>query len=140
MNTKLTISITGILLTIYLQSVRVTTAAETAVKADRPNIVIIYIDDLGYADIGPFGAKGYSTPNLDRMAKEGMKFTSFYSAQAVCSASRAALMTGCYPNRIGIAGALRPHSEVGISSNEMTIAQVCKQQGYATAIFGKWHL
>lgn len=108
--------------------------------APKPNIVIIYIDDMGYADIGPFGAQGYATPNLDRMAKEGMKFTSFYSAQAVCSASRAALLTGCYPNRIGISGALGPHSKVGISSNEMTIAQVCKQRGYATAIFGKWHL
>jgi arylsulfatase A len=106
----------------------------------KPNIVIIYIDDMGYADIGPFGAKGYSTPNLDRMASEGTKFTSFYSAQAVCSASRAALMTGCYPNRIGITGALQTHSKVGISSNETTIAELCKQQGYATAIFGKWHL
>ena len=139
MNTKFTVSLTGILF-LYLQCFSVSTAAEATLKADRPNIVIIYIDDMGYADIGPFGAKGYATPNLDRMASEGMKFTSFYSAQAVCSASRAALMTGCYANRIGIHGALGPHSKVGISSNEMTIAQVCKQQGYATAIFGKWHL
>jgi arylsulfatase A-like enzyme len=108
--------------------------------ADRPNIVIIYIDDMGYADIGPFGAKGYATPHLDRMAAEGMKFTSFYSAQGVCSASRAALMTGCYANRIGISGALGPHSKVGISPKEMTIAELCKRKGYATAIFGKWHL
>jgi arylsulfatase A-like enzyme len=133
-NTKLSLSITAILLCIQ------SFGAQGAAKTERPNIVIIYIDDMGYADIGPFGAKGYSTPNLDRMASEGMKFTSFYSAHAVCSASRAALMTGCYANRIGIAGALRPHSRVGISSNEMTIAQVCKQRGYATAIFGKWHL
>src|SRR4051794_26014808 len=76
-----------------------------AAPARTPNVVIIYIDDMGYADIGPFGAKGYSTPHLDKMAAEGMKFTSFYSAQAVCSASRAALMTGCYANRVGIAGA-----------------------------------
>jgi arylsulfatase len=108
--------------------------------ASTPNIVIIYIDDMGYADIGPFGAKGYSTPNLDRMAAEGMKFTSFYSAQPICSASRAALMTGCYANRVGFAGALTPHTKWGISTNEMTIAQVCKQKGYATAIYGKWHL
>src|SRR5882724_3525165 len=114
MNTKVIISITGIVLAVGLQSFSVATAAETAAKADRPNIVIIYIDDMGYADIGPFGAKGYTTPNLDRMASEGMKFTSFYSAQAVCSASRTALMTGCYPNRLGIAGALGPHSKVGI--------------------------
>jgi len=113
-------------------------SAET--KTVTPNIVIIYIDDMGYADIGPFGAKGYATPHLDRMAAEGMKFTSFYSAQAVCSASRAALMTGCYANRVGIPGALGPHSKIGISDREMTIAQLCKQKNYATAIFGKWHL
>jgi arylsulfatase len=95
---------------------------------------------MGYADIGPFGAKGYATPHLDRMAAEGMKFTSFYSAQAVCSASRAALMTGCYANRVGIPGALGPRSKIGISEREMTIAELCKQKGYATAIFGKWHL
>ncbi len=140
MNTKVTCSITGILLAASLQAVNAATAAEAAAQAGRPNIVIIYIDDMGYADIGPFGAKGYTTPNLDRMAKEGTKFTSFYSAAAVCSASRAALLTGCYPPRVGFAGALGPHSRIGISSNEMTIAQVCKQQGYATAIFGKWHL
>ena len=73
------------------------------------------MDDMGYGDIGPFGAKGYATPNLDRMAAEGTKFTSFYSAQAVCSASRAALMTGCYANRVGIFGALGPHSKIGLS-------------------------
>ena len=105
-----------------------------------PNIVIIYMDDMGYGDIGPFGAKGYATPNLDRMAAEGTKFTSFYSAQAVCSASRAALMTGCYANRVGIFGALGPHSKIGLSHAEMTLAELCKQKGYATAIFGKWHL
>ncbi len=114
--------------------------AQAAAAARLPNIVIIYIDDMGYADIGPFGAKGYTTPNLDRMAAEGMKFTSFYSAQAVCSASRAALMTGCYSNRVGIAGALGPRARIGISDKEMTIAQLCKQRNYATAIFGKWHL
>jgi arylsulfatase A-like enzyme len=139
MNTKFSISITGILLAALIWPIGVATAAEAA-TTDRPNIVIIYIDDMGYADIGPFGAKGYETPNLDRMAKEGIKLTSFYSAQAVCSASRAALLTGCYANRVGISGALGPHSKVGISSREMTIAQVCKQRGYATAIYGKWHL
>lgn len=140
MNTKFSISITGILLAALLLGVGVATAADSAAAATKPNIVIIYIDDMGYADIGPFGAQGYETPNLDRMAKEGIKLTSFYSAQAVCSASRAALLTGCYANRVGISGALGPHSKVGISRNEMTIAQLCKQQGYATAIYGKWHL
>lgn len=105
-----------------------------------PNIVIIFIDDMGYADVGPFGAKGYKTPNIDKMAAEGIKFTSFYVAQAVCSASRAGLMTGCYPNRIGIHGALSPYSKTGISDSEVTMAQMLKTKGYATAIYGKWHL
>ncbi|NOX55163.1 MAG: sulfatase, partial [Planctomycetes bacterium] len=110
-------------------------------KLDRlPNFVIIFIDDMGYADIGPFGAKGYETPNLDRMAREGMKFTDFYVTQAVCSASRAGLMTGCYNVRVGIFGALGPKSRHGISDQEMTLAELVKQKGYATAVFGKWHL
>lgn len=106
----------------------------------RPNVVVIYCDDLGYADIGPFGARDYATPNLDRMAAEGRKFTSFYVAQAVCSASRTALLTGCYPNRVGILGALGPSSSHGIADEETTLAEVCKQRNYATAIYGKWHL
>ena len=105
-----------------------------------PNIVFIFTDDQGYSDVGCYGAKGFRTPNLDRMAAEGVRFTDFYVAQAVCSASRTALLTGCYPNRLGILGALGPKSKNGISDHEMTIAQVLKQRGYATAIFGKWHL
>lgn len=105
-----------------------------------PNFVIIYADDLGYADIGSFGAVGYKTPNLDRMAREGARLTDFYVAQAVCSASRAALLTGCYSNRVGIQGALNHTARYGINDSEMTIAEVLKPRGYATAIFGKWHL
>ena len=105
-----------------------------------PNIVLIFMDDLGYGDLSVNGALEYQTPNLDRMANEGMRFTNFLAAQAVCSASRAALLTGCYPNRIGISGALFPHSKTGISSAETTIAELLKQKGYATAIVGKWHL
>lgn len=105
-----------------------------------PNIVIIFTDDQGYGDIGCFGATGFQTPNLDRMAADGMRFTNFYSAQPVCSASRAGLLTGCYPNRIGISGALFPYDEVGISDDEVTLAEMLKGKGYATAIFGKWHL
>lgn len=105
-----------------------------------PNIVIVFTDDQGYGDIGCFGATGFETPNLDKMASQGMKFTNFYSAQPVCSASRAGLLTGCYPNRIGISGALFPHHEVGLNDSEMTIAEMLKEKGYATAIFGKWHL
>src|SRR3954449_8096257 len=104
--------------------------------ADRPpNFVIIYCDDLGYADIGPFGAKGYRTPNLERMAAEGMKFTDFHSAAAVCSASRVALMTGCYPQRVGILGALGPGAKVGINEKEVLLPELLKERGYATAIF-----
>jgi arylsulfatase A len=109
--------------------------------ADRPpNIVIIFIDDMGYADIGPFGAEGYETPHLDRMAKEGRIFTDFYVTQAVCSASRAGLLTGCYNVRVGIGGALGPKSNIGINADEVTIAEICKQKDYATACYGKWHL
>jgi len=115
--------------------------SRAAIAIERPpNIVLIFMDDMGYADIGPFGAKDYQTPNLDRMAREGTKFTHFYAAQAVCSASRAALLTGCYPNRIGISGALGPGAKNGISSDETTLAEICKERDYATAIFGKWHL
>ena len=111
-----------------------------AERSGPPNVVVIFIDDMGYADIGPFGAKGYSTPHLDRMAAEGRKFTDFVVSTAVCSASRAALMTGCYHRRVGIAGALGPGAKHGINANEMTLAEVCKQKGYATAVYGKWHL
>ncbi len=112
-------------------------AAETKV---RPNFVIIYADDAGYADIGCFGAQGIRTPNLDRMAHDGRRFTSFCVAQGVCSASRTALLTGCYPNRVGILGALGPRAKNGISDREHTIAQVLQPLGYHSAVFGKWHL
>jgi len=111
-----------------------------AAMAEKPNVVIMFMDDMGYADIGAFGAKDYSTPNLDRMAREGRKFTDFYVTQAVCSASRAGLLTGCYNNRIGIVGALGPKSNTGLNPDEITLAEICKEQGYATACFGKWHL
>ena len=115
-------------------------AAESFSGEKLPNIVIIFIDDMGYADIGPFGAKDYKTPHLDRMAAEGRRFTDFHSATAVCSASRAALLTGCYPERVSIQGALSPRAKHGISAEETTLAELCKQKGYATAAFGKWHL
>lgn len=108
--------------------------------ADLPNFVIIFTDDQGYGDVGVFGAKGYTTPNLDRMAKEGRIFTNFHSAQPVCSASRAGLLTGCYPNRIGIHGALGPNAMHGIADSEVTLADLVKQKGYATGMAGKWHL
>jgi arylsulfatase A len=109
-------------------------------QGERPNVVLIYADDLGYADIGSYGAKGYETPHLDRLAREGMRFTNFYVAQAVCSASRAALLTGCYPNRVGILGALGPAAKIGINAEETTLAELFKSRGYNTAVYGKWHL
>jgi arylsulfatase A-like enzyme len=124
---------------IYLcQSARA--QARSAGTQRLPNIIIIFADDLGYADVGAFGAKGYVTPHLDQMAREGIRLTNFYSAQAVCSASRAALLTGCYPNRIGIRGALNHTANHGINADETLIAEVVKTKGYATAAFGKWHL
>jgi len=116
------------------------TAAETNSQPDRPNIIIIFTDDQGYADVGVFGAKGFKTPNLDRLAGEGAIFRNFHVAQAVCSASRCALLTGCYPNRLGINGALGPKTAIGLSTSEMTLAELVKQRGYATAMIGKWHL
>ena len=109
-------------------------------EAKLPNIVVIFIDDMGYADIGPFGAEDFETPHLDRMAQEGMRFTDFQVSSAVCSASRAALLTGCYHNRIGIKGALGPSSKRGIHERELTLAELLKQKDYATACYGKWHL
>lgn len=111
-----------------------------AEDAGPPNIVIIYPDDMGYGDPGVFGGRGYTTPNIDRLAQEGRRFTDFYVAQPVCSASRTALLTGCYPNRLGIHGALGPRDTVGISDQEVTLAEICRSRGYATGVFGKWHL
>lgn len=105
-----------------------------------PNIILIFTDDQGYNDVGVFGAEDISTPNLDQMAKDGAKLTNFYAAQAVCSASRAAILTGSYPNRIGIHNALMPNSKKGLNPKETTLAEMLKNKGYATAIFGKWHL
>ena len=115
--------------------------AEATEKTERPpNVVVIFIDDMGYGDINPLGAKGYQTPHLNRMAKEGRRFTDFVVSSAVCSASRSALLTGCYHVRVGISGALGPKSNHGLNSDEMTLAELCKSKGYATAVFGKWHL
>lgn len=116
-------------------------AAQKSEKASAaPNIVLILMDDMGYGDIGRTGANQYETPNLDRLANKGMQFTWYYCPQAVSSASRAGLLTGCYPNRVGISGALMPWATNGINRNETTIAEILKTKGYRTGIIGKWHL
>jgi arylsulfatase len=108
--------------------------------ADTPNVVLIVADDMGYADLGVQGARGFKTPHLDGLAAEGTRFTHFYVAQAVCTASRAALMTGCYPNRLGMQGAYNHTSRDGIADDEWLLPEMFKERGYATAGMGKWHL
>ena len=113
--------------------------ASAASPSARPNIVLIFIDDMGYGDIGPFGSAKNRTPNLDRMAREGMKLTSFYAAP-VCSVSRAQVITGCYGARVSIPGVFGPGNRNGINAAEHTVAELLKGQGYATMCIGKWHL
>ena len=109
-------------------------------KETPPNVIIIFTDDQGYQDVGCFGSPDIETPHLDQMAKDGIRLTNFYAAQAVCSASRAAILTGCYPNRLGVHGAFMPNAKKGLNLSETTIAEMLKDQGYQTGIFGKWHL
>ena len=111
-----------------------------AQKSDLPNIIIIFTDDQGYGDVGCYGADGFETPNLDQMAKDGIRFTDFYVSQAVCSASRASLMTGSYSERVGVQGALLPWDLNGLDPKTETIAKLLKRHGYTNGIFGKWHL
>ncbi len=123
-----------------MAALAVVVAVNASEQSRPPNVVIMLADDLGWTDVGCFGAEGFETPSLDRLAAQGMRFTNFHVPQAVCSASRAALMTGCYPNRIGVTGALGPKSMIGIGDDETTLAEMLKEQGYANGIFGKWHL
>ncbi len=116
-------------------------------KAEKPNFIIIYVDDMGYNDLGCYGArdKAIKTPNIDRMASDGMRFTNFYVTSGVCTPSRSSLMTGCYPKRVGLAygsghKVLFPGDPHGLNPNEITIAEILKSKGYATGCFGKWHL
>ena len=107
---------------------------------DKPNVIVVFIDDMGYGDIGPFGSK-HKTPHLDRMAAEGMKLTDFYVSSSACTPSRSALMTGCYADRIGMgASVVFPADKRGLNPSEITIAEILKKGGYATGCFGKWHL
>jgi arylsulfatase len=123
-------------------AVILTVATTSPVRAAErgPNVVLIVADDMGYGDAGCYGAKDIRTPNLDRLAREGTRFTNFCVAQPVCTASRAALLSGCYPNRIGMAGALNHTSTTGIHPAEVLLPELCRARGYATAHYGKWHL
>ena len=114
-------------------------AAELPDTAGKPNVVVIFIDDMGYGDVGPFGSTKNRTPNLDRMAREGLKLTSFYAAP-VCSVSRAQLLTGCYGARVSVPGVYPPASRFGLNPAEVTVAERLKERGYATMCVGKWHL
>lgn len=135
------LSNTSILLILFvIFSASCTTKKSDTAKFDKPNVIIIFTDDQGYQDVGCYGSPDIETPHLDQMAKEGIKLTDFYAAQAVCSASRAGILTGCYPNRIGIHGAFMPNSNQGLSLSETTIAEMLQQNNYKTGIFGKWHL
>jgi len=115
------------------------TLAATAATPQPTNVIVLFVDDMGYADIGPFGNKTLRTPHLDRFAKEGMRFTNFY-ATPVCSMSRASLLTGCYNARIGMPGVLFPSNRIGLHPDEVTVAEVAKARGYETIMIGKWHL
>src|SRR3546814_11783846 len=115
-------------------------ASQNPIVQQNQNVVVSFSDGMGYGVLASYGATEYRTPHLDRLASEGMRFTHFYAAQAVCSASRAGLLTGCYPNRIGVTGALGPTSKIGLNPSETTIAEMLGSKGYRTAAVGKWHV
>jgi arylsulfatase A-like enzyme len=113
--------------------------AAVAEPTRPPNVIVLFVDDMGYADIGPFGNKTLRTPHLDRFAAEGMRFTSFY-ATPVCSMSRTSLLTGCYSARVSMPGVLFPPNRIGLHPDEVTLAEVAKSRGFATMMIGKWHV
>jgi len=133
--------VAAVLATVVVGTSACVAAAKPSGRTGKPNFVLIFIDDMGYGDIGPFGSKLNKTPQLDRMAKEGMRLTDFYVSSTACTPSRAALMTGCYADRIGMDGRVNfPAGERGLNPKEITIAELLKTRGYATGCFGKWHL
>ncbi len=138
---------TGIAFAATILLAAVATGPTRAAEPDRqPNFVVVFCDNLGYGDVGCFGSTRHRTPNLDRMAREGVRLTSFYVASGVCTPSRASLMTACYPRRVnmhvaaGGQSVLMPLDNKGLHPDEITIAEVLQKQGYATACIGKWHL
>ena len=131
--------LSALVLTILVVGASSIATGQSRDAAPPPNVIVILMDDMGYGDIGVFGSKANQTPQIDRLASQGVKATNFY-AQPVCTASRASLLTGSYPVRVGMGGALMPGSPTGLSLTEATLPRVLKQRGYATALFGKWHL
>ena len=134
--------VTGYLL-LALMGAGVGFAAEqssSAGESESPNIVIVFMDDMGWGDLSCQGETRWETPNIDRLAREGVRFTRFYVSQPVCSASRSSLLTGCYANRLSFYGALGPSIRWGLAPEETTLGEMLQGEGYATALFGKWHL
>ena len=134
--------VTGYLL-LALMGVGVGFAAEQSSSAgepEPPNIVIVFMDDMGWGDLSCQGETRWETPNIDRLSREGVRFTRFYVSQPVCSASRSSLLTGCYANRLSFYGALGPSIRWGLAPEETTLGEMLQGEGYATALFGKWHL
>ena len=124
----------------YLTLLIVVAAARLCTAATAPNIIYILADDLGYGDLSVYGQTHFTTPNIDRLAEEGVRFTDFYAAAPFCSPSRAALLTGRYPTRCGVPYVLFPAEHHGLPSDELTLAEHVKAHGYSTACIGKWHL
>ena len=133
------VTICSLMIATFFMSGRFNTHEKVTAKG-KPNIIFILMDDLGYGDLGCYGGFPYKTPNINKLAANGMRFTNFYAAQAVCTASRASFLTGCYPNRIGISGAFSPSWPIALNPEEETIAKLLKQNGYKTGMYGKWHL
>lgn len=130
----------GLFMIVSFAAFRNTLAKKAGDAKQTPNIVIIFMDDMGYGDPVCYGGGPYRTPNIDALAAQGIRFTDFYAAQAVCTASRSALMTGCYPTRIGIHGAIDHNAKFALNPDETTIAEMLKAKGYRTGMVGKWHL
>lgn len=124
----------------FISLALVASVSISAFAAKKPNIIIIFNDDQGYQDLGCYGSPNIKTPRVDQLAKEGMRFTDFYSSSPVCSPSRASLLTGCYPQRVGVGGVFFPNTGNGMKPEHVTIAEILKSVGYATAAVGKWHL
>ena len=125
---------------LFITGVATVTPVIIQARDKLPNIVIFFMDDMGYGDLTITGASGYNPPTIDRLASEGMFFTHFYAAQPISSASRAGLITGCYPNRVGISEALMPQGRIGVAPNEETLPEILKTRGYSCGMVGKWHL